>query len=552
MDKQVKYFAARSNVLEKIVEGGDLKTVMALLCSETEEFDSEMRCTVLLLEPDGRVRHMAGPNMPEFYNNTIDGLTIGPTLGSCGAAMHSGQRFIVEDVFNHPNWAPYTELAKAANFSACWSQPILSKTGRVLGSFAMYYNRPRKPTDEELSLIEAQAKLASIAIERVETEKALHDSEQRFRDFAETSADWFWEQDENLRFVFLSMSSSGPLGKRPEEHYGKTRRETGAICASEDMLLDHERMLEEHEPFSDFRFYRVKKGGEIIHVSVSGKPIFDADGNFRGYRGSGRDISEIVRVEAELRHERDRAERANRAKSSFLANMSHEFRTPLNGIIGYLDILTSDLGGGFSREKVQEILGDLNVASQHLLSLIDDILDLSRIEAGIENHNPSAFEAQSVIVDSIDMLRLHAERKSIDICFESESDLPFVFADPRQVNQILINILSNAVKYSKPGTHVGVFAAADGDRGVMITIRDEGVGIPKDEIPRVFQEFERGPEADISGEGGTGLGLPLTKRLLQMNGGKIHLESEVGVGTTVEIFLPSERLGRPKLVSSTG
>ena len=547
MDQQAKFFAARSHVLEKIVDGASLAETLEVLCLDTEDLDPRMRCTVLLLDEDGKhMRHAAAPSMPDFYNKAISGLEIGEGVGSCGTAMFTAERVIVEDVFSHPFWAPYKDLAAQVGFAACWSHPILSKDKRVLGSFAMYYDAPRSPSESDLRVIEAQAALASIAIERITTETALQQSESRFRDFAETSADWFWEQDENLRFTNVSVSKQEHPGLEPSDYVGKTRREIGLIDVPEKELLAHERLLAERRPFSDFRFCRSDGDGGVMYVSVSGKPIFDAEGVFKGYRGTGRDVTQLGRAEAALMADRDKAQEVSRAKSSFLANMSHEFRTPLNGIIGYLDLLSSDMSKGFSPEKVHHIIEDVHAASKHLLTLVNDILDLSRIEAGMEDHRPEVMDVRTAASAAVDVMQVLAEKKSINLILQIDGEVPRVVADPKHVNQILINIVSNAIKYSRANGRVEVSVLSPNEGQVSIVVSDHGVGIAEKDIVRVFDKFERGSASTITSEGGTGLGLPLSKRLLEMNGGTIDLESKRGVGTKVTITLPVSHVVQDK------
>lgn len=550
MDKQAKFFAARSHVLEKIVEGADLSETLNVLCRDTEDLDPTMRCSVLLLDRDGKhMRHAAAPSLPDEYNEAINGLEIGVGVGCCGTAMALAERVVVEDIHTHPYWAPYLDHAVRAGLFACWSHPILSRDKKVLGSFAMYYDEVRSPTEEELRVIEAQATLASIAIERTMTEAALQESENRFRDFAETSADWFWEQDENLRFTYVSVSNQDHTGMIPGDHYGKTRRETGILCVSEEDMAAHEKLLEEHKPFTDFRFCRAVEDGAPVHISVSGKPVFDAEGAFRGYRGTGRDITQLVHAEAALKAERDRAQDASRAKSLFLANMSHEFRTPLNGIIGYLEVLSSDLGQGFAPDKVQRIIEDVHSASKHLLALINDILDLSRIEAGMQDHHPESVDIGSVVETSVEVMRALAVKKVIVLDVRLGENLPAVIADPRHLHQVLINILSNAIKYSRPQGRVRIVVEGGRPDQVSIAISDEGIGIAAKDVARVFDNFERGNDVTTTNEGGTGLGLPLAKRLLEINGGSIDLESVPAVGTKVTITLPTAAAARPQAVA---
>lgn len=368
----------------------------------------------------------------------------------------------------------------------------------------------------------------------------LQRSEERFRDFASTSADWFWEQDEYLRFKFISSSYEKITGIPSANHIGKTRRDVTDSGVDEADLAAHEAALEAREPFRDFRFTLLHRQGGLVHISVNGKPYFDDDGNFHGYRGSGRDITELVKAEELLMSERDKAEAASKSKSAFLANMSHEFRTPLNCIIGFSDLLTSEFSKNFNNEKREEITTDIHNASVHLLSLINDVLDLSRIEAGMENVDPEEIDLATTLRRSVKMISAEAEQRNIAIHMPKVENLPVLYADDRHLTQILLNVLSNAVKYNTDNGEVDISVQQFEDKGAAIVVRDTGVGISKRDIARVFDSFERVGDPKISSAGGTGLGLALAKRLADLNGGAITLESEPGKGSVVTIFLPSK------------
>lgn len=151
MDKFEIFLKARVHVLEHVLEGGNVSDTLEILCRDTEDIDPLMRCSVLYFDPsDMRLRHAAAPSLPDYYNEAIDGLEAQVGAGSCGTAAYTGDRVIVEDVFSHPYWVPFRDLAKKVGFSACWSQPIYSKSKDVLGTFAMYYNEVRRPTEEEI------------------------------------------------------------------------------------------------------------------------------------------------------------------------------------------------------------------------------------------------------------------------------------------------------------------------------------------------------------------------------------------------------------------
>jgi len=370
---------------------------------------------------------------------------------------------------------------------------------------------------------------------RKQTENELKESEERFRDFAEISSDWYWEQDEELKFTYISVSNKDISGILPEDHYGKTRRETNIGGVSEEQLVAHEKIMEGREAFEDFRFTRKMADGKVVYISIHGKPVFDQDGRFKGYRGTGTDITKDVAFKQLINAERDRAESANRAKSTFLANMSHEFRTPLNGIIGYLELLSTDIGISMSQEKRQNVIQDVHQASTHLLELINDILDLSRIEAGMEETHRESIDLGTVISRCIGLVQPGADKKDIGINNHLPDEIPPVWADEKHLRQILMNILSNAVKYTNDGGSVDIKVLTEKDNVVSVIVEDTGIGISEEDQLRIFETFERVHDKLLSDEGGTGLGLSLARKLIELNGGSIRLKSEAGVGTRIEM-----------------
>ncbi|MGJ3260981.1 MAG: MHYT domain-containing protein [Rhodospirillales bacterium] len=247
------------------------------------------------------------------------------------------------------------------------------------------------------------------------------------------------------------------------------------------------------------------------------------------------EIVERKRMEMELVHAMRDAEKANKMKSAFLSHMSHEFRTPLNGILGYLELLSSDVCRTYDHDKIQSIVAEIHKAGTHLSTLINDVLDISRIEAGMEDVNEEEVEVAPAVRKCLDLVNVVAGKKDIGIHVAEYTSPVRVICDSKHFKQILINILSNAINYTPVGGHVHIGMEAGGDGFATITVRDTGVGIRQNDIERVFREFERSENAMVSTGSGTGLGLPLTKRLVEMNGGTIELDSEVGVGTTVTI-----------------
>ena len=229
---------------------------------------------------------------------------------------------------------------------------------------------------------------------------------------------------------------------------------------------------------------------------------------------------------------------ASRHKSEFLANMSHELRTPLNAILGFSEVLVEKMFGEVN-EKQLDYLKDIHSAGQHLLSLINDILDLSKIEAGKMELQPSDFDLPAALQTAVTLVKERAQSHGIQLNLEIAPELGTIHADERKFKQIMLNLLSNAVKFTPDGGTVAVTAKAN-DTMVEVSVTDSGAGIAPEDHGAVFEEFRQvGQDAGRKAEG-TGLGLPLTKRFVELHGGKIHLESVLGKGSTFTFTIPQQ------------
>jgi two-component system cell cycle sensor histidine kinase PleC len=235
---------------------------------------------------------------------------------------------------------------------------------------------------------------------------------------------------------------------------------------------------------------------------------------------------------------REHAEAASRAKSEFLANMSHELRTPLNAILGFSETIFS---GATSAEKHGEYARIIHQSGHHLLALINDILDLARIEAGGLKLRESDVDLAHLIADCVPLMEVRARDGELQMRTEVARGLPPVRADERALKQVLLNLLTNAVKFTPPGGSVVCFARLAGDGAPEFGVRDTGVGIAEDEQERVFQNFGQGRHDVVTVDKGTGLGLPIVRGLIEAHGGSVTLESRVGEGTVVTVRLPAER-----------
>ena len=250
----------------------------------------------------------------------------------------------------------------------------------------------------------------------------------------------------------------------------------------------------------------------------------------------------ISQREAQLIKARDEAETANLAKSSFLANMSHELRTPLNAIIGFSEVITAQIHGPNAGERYRECASYINVSGQHLLQLINDILDLSKLAAGQLEIVDSLVEAKSLVRECVALVTAQAQQKAMTIATDLPDDLPPLLAGELRLKQVLLNLLSNAVKFSRAGGTVTVAAGLTGTGDLAITVADHGIGMRAEDVPIALEPFRQIDNSLSRSYEGTGLGLPLAKMLVEKHGGILAIESALGLGTTVTVTLPAARL----------
>ena len=234
-------------------------------------------------------------------------------------------------------------------------------------------------------------------------------------------------------------------------------------------------------------------------------------------------------------------DQANQAKSDFLANMSHELRTPLNAIIGFSEVMVEELFGPVGSAKYIEYVVDIHRSARHLLDLINDILDLSKIEAGRVELREETVDVDGLIDGCLTLVEERVRATGLSLEKRVADGLPALWADKRMVRQILINLLSNAVKFTPSGGSVGVEAAIGSTGALVLTVSDTGIGMAPEDIPRVMEPFVQVDGALNRNYEGTGLGLPLANRLAEMHGAAFELKSEEGAGTTVTVRFPAER-----------
>ena len=381
--------------------------------------------------------------------------------------------------------------------------------------------------------------------ERKRTAAALSKSEERFKSLTALASDWYWEQDENFRFTFRSGNTEKSMGMTYDEVLGKTRWELPSLNLTEADWARHRTKLERWEPFHDFEVQRPGPDGRTRWVSLSGEPVFDARGQFTGYRGVGHDITEaheareqIERLNAQLEERIEERTQELRAAlkelDSFAYSVSHDLRAPVGAMSGFSHLLRNNEAPQLS-EDGKHLLRMIEQNSEHMINLIDGILRLSQLGRSQVRRVPTSMRAIAR-----DILNLHQDATAAKVRLES---IPDCEGDPVLLRQVWANLIGNALKYSRKRTPAEVDIGWDGERQAYF-VRDNGVGFDMQYAAKLFGVFER-LHADPEFEG-SGIGLAIVQRILERHGGKIWAEAAPDRGATFWFTVPAPASARKR------
>jgi PAS domain S-box-containing protein len=416
--------------------------------------------------------------------------------------------------------------------------PIFDSNGRVTGVGAIGTDISERKR--------AEAELASLK----------HQNDLILR----SAGEGIYGVDKDGRTTFVNPAAAKMIGWDADDLIGKLQH----------AILHHTRADGSPHPWAECPIHQSARKGSVQHVTDDifwrkdgssffvdyvSTPIRERD-EIIGAVVVFRDISEQKRVQAAVLAAKEEAEVATRAKSEFLANMSHELRTPLNAILGFSDIIQQSGTLPIVAEKVPEYAKDIHAAGQHLLSLINDILDMSKIESGSFELEEEFIDIADVVRFSLTMVRGRATEQRVSLVQDLAEGLPPLRADLRKMKQILVNLLSNGIKFTNSGGRVTLKAWCEAASGHVIQIVDTGIGIAPEDISKALAPFQQIDSKFSRKYEGTGLGLPLTKAIVELHGGTLDLQSEVDVGTTVTVRFPADRIvaspGRSPGVAGTG
>jgi signal transduction histidine kinase len=496
-----------------------------------------LRCSILLLSRDGkRVHHGAAPNLPETYVKAVEGLAIGPRNGSCGTAMYLKRPVVVQDVMTDPLWSDYRKLAEICGLTACWSTPILSSNGDVLGSFAMYRAEKRGPRPEENRLTEIATHIAGIAIERQRQQETLRERDARISLVAESADLAFWVlypdetpawMSEKGRLVYgfdsnLPLTCDLILSRVHPDDRPKVKAEYDRAAILYGTFESEHRLLLPH--------------GKVRWVIMRGRFLKDKDESPLETIGVTVDVS--TRKEADLQVQTQREEMAHRNRVSLMGEMTasfaHEVNQPLTAIANNAAAGRRLLErGNVDLEFIGQLLQDMAADGQRAIEVIRGIRALVRKEKSTRG----LLDLNAVIADTVRLVGSDVMRRESTITMELDSSLPQVEAAPVQIQQVLLNLIMNALDAveSLPPAQRRIIISTHSDKGTTaeVSVRDFGTGLPGDRPEKVFDHFFSTKQA------GMGMGLAIVRSIIEAHGGTITAQNAPDRGARFSIRLPA-------------
>jgi PAS domain S-box-containing protein len=512
----------RGHVLEDLAKGVRLDDVLRRIAEFAERHCRAGRCTVILLNQAG-TRVIDTIAASGDWGLHLLGREPAQLPDPLAAVLHRREPSAVGGTVD--GWI--------------WAAPLCGTMGTVLGSFSLTFESAQEARAAAAGPAHTLAQLAALAVEYRRAEDALADMRQRHELILNAADDGIFGVDVQGHIVFANPACARMLRREPDAMTGE---DSGALIAA--AALDPiAATLSDGETRRIEQIQLRRSDDTEFSAELTVTPVYRLASNLRAVVAF-HDIGNQIQVQRQLLHAKEQAETANRAKSGFLANMSHELRTPLNAIIGFSETMVKQLLGPLSNARYREYAEHINLSGQHLLALINDLLDLSKIEAGKLELVEETVDFRILMKDCQLLVRDLAHSKQLALFTEIALELTAVYCDEQKLKQVIVNLLSNAIKFTEPGGRVTVTAACE-MADLHIAVSDTGIGIAPEQMAKVMQPFGQADEAHNREHKGTGLGLPLSKGLVELHGGTLALDSVLGEGTTVSIRLPGRaRLAR--------
>ncbi|MDN3493237.1 PAS domain S-box protein [Winogradskyella bathintestinalis] len=572
-----------NTILEMVAKHQSIETISNKIIETTEEQIDNALVSILRLNTKEKTLHkLSAPKVPEGFNTAIEGIKIGPSVGSCGTAAYTKKEVIVADIENDPLWKDHKKMALKNGLKACWSFPILSSKKIVLGTFAVYCETCREPTSEEKNVLTDATKLLSIALEQEQMYITIQNNQDELKSYAdqlekkvkertnelsETVAQLI-DVNDNLgvqieetklaelkalssQSLYLAIAQQFPNGVIVifDKHYkilsvhGEDLKRLGL---DEKWMMN--KTVDEIPNFTEERRERLKADlnetlngnhksfqvefGEYDYA-VNSLPLYNGLETAEQALFVYTNITEQKDIEKKIHKSLQKEKDLGELKSRFISMASHEFRTPLSVILSSATLIEK-LNAAGQEEKRENYVKRIKSNVKHLVTILNDFLSLGKIEEGKLTTSPQELDIVIFSKNIIEDLEFNLKEGQA-IQFSTDKDEIMAFLDEKLLRHIILNLMSNAIKYSNENKQI-ILELKTNKSQFTIEVTDDGIGIPEDEQANLFDRFFRAQ--NVTNIQGTGLGLHIVKRYVEILGGSIAFKSEPNQGSTFTVILP--------------
>ena len=381
--------------------------------------------------------------------------------------------------------------------------------------------------------------------ERRRAERALSEAEKKYRVMVENAAAGIYQVTPEGQFLSANPAMGHILGFDTVDGLLRSARDAFSLMfASAREKAGYARLLESEGTLTNMETQARTRDGNTIWVNHNARAVREDEGPILYYEGSVEDITQRKEFEMTLRKAKIDSDLASRAKSEFLANMSHELRTPLNAIIGFSELIKNEVFGAVNPPQYKDYANDIYVSGKSLLTIINEILDVARVDAGQRQLNESMVNMNKVVASCIEFVQFRAAEKKLTLAPPSGAAMPVVVGEEVAIRQMVLNLLSNAIKFTHEGGVISVSHEIDFDGGLRISVTDTGIGMSEPEIEKALSLFGQVEAAFNRSASGAGLGLTLVNSLINLHEGQLEMLSRKGVGTTATLIFPARRVVR--------
>lgn len=531
---ELRLLRASQQAIDQIGSGVELDIVLHDLAALVSVAAAPARCAIAArLGEDGPLRVLAAPGTAQDTWPAQE----------AGVAAALQKLSTVEDG-DEAQILQLEESGTESSVRQVWCRAIHDGNGAPIAAIALIGGQTPEPTRAAIAAVRTLVPVVKIAIERRRYAGQLRAAANRFAALAASVPGVVYQRlvspQGKVRYTYVSEGARDLYGVAPEEILADPNALFRCHAASyregfRDRLLEASRSL----TMWDVELEIQSRDGKRKWTHARARPTRLADGTVQ-WDGVILDATRIAARESELRQQKEAAESASRGMSEFISNMSHELRTPLNAIIGFSELMHAETLGPLGSERYASYCHDILESGRHLLNIVNDVLDVTKIESGKMSLNEEPIDLATVVEQVIEQLYTRAAAGAVRVSSALPESLPYLYADARLIKQTLLNLVSNAIKFTRPGGSV-VVAVEDGEDGIALRVKDTGIGMKADDIPKAMQRFSQIDGSLSRRHEGTGLGLYLVKLFAELHQASIALESEVDLGTTVTVRFPPMR-----------